>query len=268
MVTRSVRDTAALLDALSGPEPGDPFVIAASATPFAQVLLRSPGRLRIALATEPWCGAAAEPELSAAAGATAKLLADLGHEVTPARPAFNWEQFLDAMTDVWAADLAHTIDGLAPLLALQPGPETLEGTTLAAVRYGRRVTAMQMFSAADVVNDLSRIFGRFFGTYDLLLTPTLGRLPAELGTYDPVPPVELGKVFEQWSPWESFLPAFNATGLPAVSLPLHTSASGLPIGIQLVAGAGREAVLLQVAAQLETALPWSERVPPIHVSRV
>jgi amidase len=268
MVSRSVRDTAALLDCLSGAEPGDPFVITPPATPYASQLGAPTGHLRIAFDTEPWSGASADSEVSGAAEATARLLSELGHEVTAARPAFSWEPFLTAMTDVWAADLAHTIDDLVPLLGRLPGPETLEGATLAGLEYGRSVSAMQLFHAGDVVNSLARTFGRFFASYDVLLTPTLGRLPAELGAYDGLRPMELREVFDTWSPWESFLPVFNATGLPAITLPLHMSESGLPMGMQLVAGIGGEAQLLRLAAQLEAAMPWIDRVPPIHAARV
>jgi amidase len=266
VVSRTVRDTAALLDCLGGPEPGDPFVIPQPRRPFAEELGAAPVRLRVGFATQPWSGDEPDEEVSAATETTARLLESLGHDVAPGRPEFPWEPFLEAMTNVWAADLAHMIDGLLPLLERSAGPETLEAPTLAGLEYGRQVTARQLFDAADVVNRVARAMGRYFADYDVLLTPTLGRLPAELGRYDAREPTELRDVFASWSPWEAWLPACNATGLPAISLPLHMSESGLPIGMQLVAPFGGEGLLLRLAAQLEEAAPWSARVPPLHAS--
>jgi amidase len=114
---------------------------------------------------------------------------------------------------------------------------------------------------------IARAMGWFFASHDVLLTPTLGRPVAPLRRYDPHEPIELGQIFDAWSPWESFLPVFNATGQPAITLPLHQDDSGLPIGMQLVAGFGHESLWLRLAARLEEALPWRDRTPPIHVSR-
>jgi amidase len=264
-VTRSVRDTAALLDCMAGPEPGDPFVIAAPVRPFAQEVGADPGHLRIAYWTQPWSGDAADPEVAAATEATARTLEELGHHVEQARPEFAWEPFLQAMTDVWSVDNAHTIDGFAAFLGREVGPDMLEGSTLAAVEYGRTVTGQQVLAALGQANGLARIMGAFHTRYDVLLTPTLGRLPAPLGDYDPTAKTDLREVFTSWAALESFCPVFNATGQPAISLPLQQSAAGLPIGMQLVGGFGQESLLLRLAAQLEQAMPWAARVPPIHV---
>jgi len=201
-----------------------------------------------------------------ATATTAALLADLGHDVEEARPEFEWEPFVQAMTDVWAADAAHGVDHFAWIVGRVVDADTVEASTLAAVEYGRTVTAVQLMNAFDQANVLARLMGRFFSRYDVLLTPTLGRLPARLGEYDPTAQMELREVFESWSPLESFLPVFNATGQPALSLPLHTSGDGLPIGMQLVGAFGAESLLLRVAAQLKEAAPWSRRRPVIHVA--
>jgi amidase len=134
------------------------------------------------------------------------------------------------------------------------------------LEYGRTVSAGRLLDAMDVANHASRGMGWFFSTYDVLLTPTLGTLPAPLGRYDPTAHVELREIFESWSALESFLPIFNATGQPAISLPLHTSREGLPIGMQLVTRFGGESLLLRLSSQLEEALPWAHRRPPIHVA--
>ncbi len=267
MVTRSVRDTATLLDTLSGPMVGDPFMIAQPSRAYASEVGAPVERLRVAVATRPWSGHDPDPEVTAATLLTAELLADLGHEVSEAQDLVHWESFLGAMTDVWAADAAHTIDAFAHVVGRPVDDTTVEGVTLAAVEHGRRVTAVQLMDALNHCNHLSRSMGAFFGEHDVLLTPTLGRLPAPLGVYDPRAEMSLHDLFAEWSAWESFLPAFNATGQPAMTLPLHMSSGGLPIGIQLVAGFGAEDVLLRLAAQLEEAAPWTGRIPALHTSR-
>jgi amidase len=267
MVSRSVRDTAALLDALSRPSPGDPFVIAAPPRPFAEEVGAPVGRLRIGVATRPWSGHPPDDEVTDATLATAALLADLGHDVEQTEGLIDWEPFLIAMTDVWAADSAYSVDAMATVVGRPVDETTVEGATLAAVAYGRTVTARQLMAGLDHANLVARAMGRYFGTYDVLLTPSLGRLPARLGSYDPGATIELDELFSAWSPWESFLPAFNATGQPGISLPLQQARTGLPIGMQFVGAFGSEPLLLRLAAQLEEALPWSGRVPPLHVSR-
>jgi amidase len=266
MVSRSVRDTAALLDSLSGPAYGDPFVIPGPDRPFLSEVGATVEPLRIAYWSAPWSGEDADPEVVAATEKTAQLLESMGHHVEEATPEFEWEPFLKAMTDVWAADNAHTVDGLAAYLGIAPGPDNLEGSTLAAVEYGRTVTAGQLLDAMGQANTHSRTMGWFFSSHDVLLTPTLGRQVAQLGRYDPKSPIELSQTFQMWSAWESFLPVFNATGQPAISLPLHQGESGLPIAMQLVGGFGQESLLVRLASQLEQALPWQTRIPPIHAS--
>lgn len=266
VVTRSVRDTAAMLDALHGPLPGDPFDIVPPVRPYAAEVGAPVERLRVAWCAEPWSGKPSDPEVVAATEATASLLEDLGHSVEHARPRFDWESFLQCMTDVWAADNAHTIDGFARAVGRTPGPDNLEGATWAAVEYGRQVSASRLLDAFDVTNHVARTMGWFFSNYDVLLTPTLGTLPARLGEYDATADIPLHETFDRWSRLESFLPAFNATGQPAISLPLHMSESGLPIGMHLVGRFGDEALLLRLSAQLEEALPWKDRRPPIHVA--
>ncbi len=266
MMTRSVRDAARLLDCLAGSETGDPFEIARPARPFAAELGAPVERLRVAVTTRPWCGAERDAEVAAATEHTAKLLGDIGHDVTEDSPRLSWEPFLRAMTDIWAVDLTHTVSGISRYLDRKPGPDTLEGPTLTAYEYGLGVSGLDLMEAAGTVNALAREFGAFFERYDVLLTPTLGRLPAALGVYDPASTASLGETFEAWGPLESFLPPFNATGLPAVSLPCEMSEGGLPIGVQLASGFGAESLLIRLASQVECASPWSGRTPPLHAS--
>jgi amidase len=265
--SRSVRDAAAFLDLLSPPAPGDPSVAPTPIRPYAEEVAADPGRLRIGLSTEPWSGETANSQVVAACEATASLLASLGHDVSPGRPEFSWEPFLEAMTVIWSASTAQLVDGFAAAVERQVDADTLERPTLSMVEFGRAVTAPQLVTAIDTAAYVGRRVAAFFETHDLLLTPTLGALPAPLGEYRPDQPLEPRQLFSSWSRLESFLPVFNAGGQPAISLPLHTSESGLPIGIQLAAPHGDEATLIRIASQLEQALPWAERVPPLHVSR-
>jgi len=266
VLSRSVRDTAACLDLLSGPYPGDPWIAPEPPRPFLDELSRPPGRLRIAYCWEPWSGRAPIDEMRLACEATAQLLEDLGHEVDEAHPVFSWEAFRDAMTAVWSTTIAHDIDGFAHAVGRTPGPDTLELPTLRMVELGRSTSSQQLLAALGAAGHVARQLGSFFEDYDVLLTPTLGAPPARLGTYEPEAELEPRELFDSWSQLESFLPVFNATGQPAISLPLHQGGTGLPIGMQLVGRFGDEATLLRLSAQLEQALPWAGRVPPLHVA--
>ena len=263
-MTRSVRDAALLLDLLGGPTPGDHEGVERPPTPFAEAAGASVRPLRIAWWAHPWSGDDPDPVVTEATAATAAVLEGLGHHVDVDTPAFSWESYLQAMTDVWASTNAHTIDGLAAALGREVNEDTVEGATLAMVEYGRRVTALQLLNAIDVETGLTYLMTEFFSRYDILLTPTLGAVLPPVGHYDPQARIEPRDMFAMWSRWESFLPVFNTTGQPAISLPLHQTADGLPIGMQLVAGAGQEALLLALSAQLEQALPWSGRRPPAY----
>jgi amidase len=268
VVSRTVRDTAAMLDALAGPAPGDPYAALAPDRPFAAEVGAPVEPLRVAVWTQPWSGHDPDPEVAEATVATARVLEALGHHVVGDTPHVPWESFFRAMTMVWAADNAHTVDGFAAVVDRPVSLETVEPTTLAAVELGRRLSAQDLMDAFDTANLIARRMGAFFADVDVLLTPTLGRLPARLGTYEPEQELDLAEMFAAWMPWESFLPVINATGQPAISLPLQHSTSGLPIGMHLVSRIGADAVLLRLSAQLEQALPWRDRRPPLHAAAV
>lgn len=265
-VTRSVRDAALLLDVLGGPSPSDYEGLPRPDIPYAEVLRVPAPRLRIAFWSHPWSGHEPDPVVSAATAATAELLESLGHRVEADTPTFAWEPYLQAMTDVWSATNAHTIDAMAAVVGRPVDLDTVEGSTMAMVEYGRRVTGLQLLDAIDVETGLTYLMAEFFGRYDVLLTPTLGAVLPPIGRYDPLAWTEPRDMFDSWSRWESFLPVFNTTGQPAISLPLHLSPEGLPIGMQLVAAQGQEALLLQVAAELEQAQPWADRRPPVYAA--
>ncbi|CRZ17488.1 amidase [Mycolicibacterium neworleansense] len=264
-LTRSVRDCAALLDAVCGPAPGDKYIIRDPQRPYVEELGRDPGRLRIAIHTESWSGGPVDEEVSEAVAAAGNVLEGLGHHVRPDSPVFDWDRFVDANLPVWSVSLAEGIDALAAALGTPPGPDNLEATTLACAEYGRRVPATELGAALAVLNQVSRAVGTFFTDYDLLLTPTLSQPPQPLGELD-ADDASLSP--RQWMQKLlgvcSFTPLFNATGGPAISLPLGWTRSGLPIGVQLAAPMCDEGTLIAVAAQLETAMPWTHRVPKVN----
>ncbi|TEX52491.1 MAG: hypothetical protein B7C55_00115 [Actinomycetales bacterium mxb001] len=265
-VTRTVRDTAVALDALCGPMLGDVEGMARPEIPFADAMRTPTGPLRIAWWSYPWSGHDPDPVIVEATQATARLLEDMGHHVEAATPRFDWETYLQAMTDVWASTNAFTIDDFARAVGREVNADTVEGATLRMVEEGRRVSAKDLLSAIDVETSLTMVMNDFFSRYDVLLTPTLAATLAPVGEYDPHALTPAKETFATWSKWETFLPVFNTTGQPAISLPLHMTPDGLPIGMQLVGGLGQEALLLSLAASLEEALPWRDRRPPAYVT--
>lgn len=261
-VTRSVRDAAVLLDAVSGPDAGAPYWAEAPHRPFAEEVGADAGSMRIAVAeTLPGHGEPT-PEMKEALGRTVKLLEELGHRVEPAAPTYPADAVTLALVRIWSSSIASLIEVLAQACRRAPSHITLESATLAAYQLGKRLSALELEQAFAIMNQLSRAMGAFFATYDVLLTPTLTR--------DPVPIGELNQneprltVDAWWSKITSYIltPIWNATGHPAASVPLEQSAEGLPLGMQLVGRYADEAALLRLSAQLEEARPWFGKRPP------
>lgn len=266
-LTRSVRDSAALLDAVAGPGLGDPYMIQGPERPYRDEIGAPPAGLRIGFTTAPWFGPVPEPEIVAAIEAAAKLCADMGHAVVEASPAFDRDAFLRATHDIWYAGLAHGIDSLADALGRTPSEDNLERCTWACYQFGRRLKATDLLRALDAYNSVSRNVAGFFTDIDVLITPNQATLPEPLGTFDQnAPDVDAASWTKQMFCFEAFLPLFNATGQPAVSLPLYQSRDGLPIGVHFAARFGDEATLFRLASALEAALPWRDRRPPAHVA--
>jgi amidase len=234
-LTRTLRDCAALLDAVAGSMPGDRYVIREPERPWSQELGASAGRLRIAFTTRAWSGVPVDSECEAAVQKAARELQSLGHEVEEASPSFDAEAFHLANVRIWCEFLAEGISALSSVLSVQPSRENLEATTFACYEYGRQLTALQWAEAGAIVNQVSRNVGAFFSRYDLLLTPTIATPPYPLGVLnadDPSLDADgwTRKIFTLCP----FTGLFNATGQPALSLPLSMSSDGLPIGVQLV----------------------------------
>lgn len=262
-LTRTVRDAAALLDAVSGPGSGDKYFAAPPERLYAQEVATPPGRLHIAMTARAWSEAPVDKEYADTVSMVCRELAALGHEVEEASPQVDQERFLDANLPIWTASVADNALGLAQARGIEVGPDVLEAVTLASVEYGRRLTAIDLLRALRLCNSITRGVSAFFNSYDVLVTPTVAAPPPPLETLnqnDPGfdPRSWLNKLFELIP----FTPLFNMTGQPAISLPLGQSSEGLPIGVQLVARYGDEATLFRLAAQLEQALPWNQRHPP------
>jgi amidase len=262
-VSRSVRDTAALLEAVHGPAPGDPYVAPPPLRPYTEEVGADPGKLRIALWTETLIEQDADPEVVTATRAAAQTLEGLGHTVE--EPDLSMLQSIDLVEPFlvrWAAGQAQALDQLGMVGGQPIGPEDVEPLTWALAEIGRSRNAGEYLAAVGQHQVMSRIFaGIHESGFDLLLSPTLGEQPPPLGTYDDSGSDPMA-AFERAFLTGCFTAAFNATGQPAISLPLHWSPDGLPIGVQLAAPLGREDVLLRIASQLEQAVPWADRVAP------
>ncbi|MFF8743419.1 amidase [Streptomyces californicus] len=266
-VSRTVRDSAALLDLIRGPEPGDPYAAQQPPRPYAEEVARHPGRLRIGVLAQAWGGRRTSAPVADALSRTAALLADLGHQVEEAEVGLGvgWEEYVLANARLFTANLAATVDELAAAFGRPVDSSTLEPATLAGYHYGQRVGGAQLVAALAVRNRVSRSQARSFDAYDILLTPTAPELPTPLGAYTESARTLDGlgwidTVFDR----APFTMPFNMAGTPAMSVPLTADAgTGLPIGMQFAAGHGLEGRLFRLAGQLEQASPWAGRIPAV-----
>ncbi len=264
-LTRTVGDCAALFDAVHGNAPGERFGAPLPARPYVEELGEH-RPLRIAVCVDDWGGVPVDPEVRRAVLATAEVLRELGHEVTEARPPLEWETLLAGFTTTWCAAVATSVHGLAEALGRPVDHDSFEATNLVCAAVGRELSPLDMAVAFDRLNQVTRAFAGFLGTYDALLSPVANELPPPLGTYDADNRDDDAATWVRrvMSPFPLCM-AYNVSGAPAISVPAGLSDGGLPIGVQLGAATYREDVLLRLAAQLEVAQPWRDRRPPIHV---
>jgi amidase len=266
VVSRSVRDSAAILDATSGPVPGDPYAaVAPRFGTFAEAAFRPPERLRIALMVDSPVGSVVHLDCVAAARSAAALCESLGHEVVEPKLAVDGDQLLEHFINVWSAGTAWTMLDWEERIGRLATPDDVEALTWAMVSMGRALDAGHYLKSVEELQKMGRQMAAFFDDngVDLLLTPTLGQPPVPLGSFEPTPENPLNGLFVAGD-FVPFTPVFNATGQPAISVPLSNNPDGLPIGVQFVARTGDEETLLSVAGQLEQAAPWADRVPRIH----
>jgi amidase len=266
VVTRSVRDSAAILDAVAGYMPGDPYVAPPPLRPYRQEVGADPGRLRIGVLTQaPGGGTAVHPECVRAVEAASRLLESLGHRLEQ-----SWPSALDdieanraslAVVTTWTArDLEYWSERTGRTI----GPKDVEPTMWQIAEMGRTCSGVQYVRAVEALHAFTRRVSAWWNEgFDLLLTPTLPEPPPRLGEFQPTSDDPLHG-FTRAGAFVTFTMPYNVTGQPAISLPLSWSSDGLPIGVQLVAAYGREDVLVRIAAQLEAAQPWATRRPAVH----
>jgi amidase len=264
VVSRSVRDTAQALDATHGPGPGDPYAAPVPERPYMEELDADPGSLRITVLTEP-LGVAhieAEPAVVSATREAATMLEGLGHQIDEDAPALDPSfDLIETFLTRWYAGQTEIVDQFGVLLGRTLGPDDMEPLTWAMAEEGRRRSSGQYLAAVSQHQAIGRMLGLWFDSgHDLLLTPTLGEVPPPLGSFATDPDDALNTI-HRGEQTAAFTALLNATGQPAISLPLGWSDDGLPIGVQLVAPMGGEDVLLRIAAQLEQAHPWADRLP-------
>lgn len=259
VLTRTVRDTAAALDGIAGMELGQPY--AAPPRPdsyLARLDLPFDRPLRIAQWTEAWEDIEVEADCRDAVSRTGTILTDLGHEVVPAAPpALKYSSFIGAVIDVMAASVALTVNGFLRQSPVPDLSERLEPAIFDAYQRGCRLGAEAYALAITRFHAIARTMAQYMTDYDAILTPTLTRLPAQLGT------LSMAEDFETFrrkaGRYTAFLAIINASGQPAASLPMHWTGQGLPVGVQLIGRFGAEDTLLRLSAQLEAAAPWIGR---------
>ena len=262
VVCRTVRDTAGLLDATHGPGIGDTIIAPSPTRSYADEVGAPPGRLRIGVLAGS-TRVEVHPECRAAVERTAALLGELGHDVSEGEPpALQDESLVGTFSALWAAQTRAGMLTAGRWLGRTLGPEDVEPLTWALAERAKDLTADDYVNAQAAIATYRRAVHQWWADgWDLLVTPTVADLPPLLGEMaqdeaNPFAP------FVRAGAFAVFTPAFNTTGQPAISLPLHWTTDGIPIGVQLVAGYGREDVLVRVAAQLEEAVDWGARRPP------
>ncbi len=260
-ITRSVRDSAALLDATAGPDIGDPYWAPPPQRPFLQEVGAKPGQLRIAFSNETPTGSPVHQDCVGAVRDAAALCEELGHRVVEAAPTAGGEEVTQSFMVLWSSGCAATLEGIAHMTGKRPGPEKVEPLTWALVEMGRGQNATEYLLALQSLQREARQVARFFVDYDVLITPTLGEPPVLLGTFESTPDNPL-KGLEKAIEFVPFTPVCNVTGQPAMSVPLMWNEEGLPVGVHFVGRFGDEATLFRLAAQLEEARTWADRRPP------
>ena len=285
VLTRSVRDSAAMLDAIAGPDVGAPYWADAPKQPFLKEVTTEPGRLRIAFTSQPFLGQEVHPDCIKALDATAHLLEQMGHEVVEAAPEIDREAFAIAFLTMIAAETRDEIDWAAHMAGRKTRYGDFETGTSALALLGQALSAGKYANALNYLFAAGRGIGCFFEDYDVLLTPTLAAPPLVTGTLQPSSSERImirliGGLKAAWmlnalgvikplaAKTFNFMPytaVFNVTGQPAMSVPLQWNEAGLPIGMQFVGRFGDEATLFRLAGQLERAQPWADRAPTAYL---
>jgi len=269
VLSRTVRDTSLMLDAVSKPVLGDPFIIVQPVRPYAQEVNAPTEKLRIAWTADSWQpGGSVNSEVIRCVEQVVSECERAGHELVEASPVFDYEEYLHAVCVAWALGMYAGIDMFAAATGRAVSEENLEPLMLSFYNYSKGLTAGDMFMTDFALNKFRRAFGKFFEQYDMLLTPTLIKLPEPLGKYSKMrTDLDYVGFMRLCDETKVFTSAANVTGQPAITLPLGHSQSGLPIGVQFTARFGEESALIRLASSLEQEMPWRDRIPPVHASR-
>lgn len=282
VLTRSVRDSAAMLDATAGADPGAPYAAPPQERPYLLEVNTDPGKLRIAFTSQPFLGHSVAPQCEQALQQTVALLTDLGHQVEEAAPLVNREEFALSFVILLAAETRADIEWFCSLVQRSPSAADWEAVTYGLGILGKALSARDYIKADRTLQMAAREIGRFFNDYDVLLTPTLAMPPFPIGALQPTAGQKallrlLGTLDAGWLmlglrlaeklsqeifEFIPYTPVFNVTGQPAMSVPLAWTEEGLPIGMHFVGRFGDEATLFRLAGQLERARPWADRYPP------
>ena len=281
VITRSVRDSAVMLDAVAGPDVGAPYAAPPPARPFAEEVGADPGQLRIAFTGNPLLGKEIDPDCLVALADAAKLLETLGHHVEEAAPPVDRGAFSRAFVTMLTGELRADIQDAEDAMGRKATWRDMEPAAWSLGLLGQRVSAAEYASAVRYLQRSARAVGHFFEEYDILLTPTLARVPPAIGSFSR-PPFErlatkviarlnagrlmrlLGAielVADNSFEFTPFTPLFNVTGQPAMSVPLSRNTQGLPIGLHFAGRYADEATLIRLASQLEEACPWFDQLP-------
>ncbi len=282
VVTRSVRDSAAIYDALAGPSAGDPYCGPTPVRPFLAELATDPGPLRIAVCRDSLFGRAIDPECLAGLTKTAKLCEGLGHHVEEARPQFDRDALVLAYLTQVAASVSTEVTDAGRWIGRPPVAAGFEPATWFLHQLGQKLSAADLQAGREATHAAGRALAAFFERYDVLLLPTLASPPVRLGQAAlktgeriglgvlrsaPIKSVMMGVLRDLADRSLEAVPntqLFNMTGVPAMSVPLHWSTDGLPVGMQFATRYGGDGLLFQLAGQLERAQPWAARRPAVH----
>ncbi len=262
VLTRSVRDSGALLDVIAGAVPGDPYAAPSRHGSYANAVTTDPGSLRIGILTSaPSAMCETHPDCVAATEEAGRMLESLGHRVEVSSPDALAEDLLTNFLTILSTNVAADLDEIADIAGRAVTADDVEAITWSYAEMGRAITGVQVQASLRSIHAWTRRMLSWWDEFDLLLTPTLAEPPPLLG--DLARPDDPGTAAARATPFVAYCAPFNVTGQPAISVPTNISPSGLPIGIQLVSGAWREDLLLSVAGQLEQAMPWAQRRPSL-----
>jgi amidase len=267
---RTVRDAAAMLDCVSHPQIGDPFIIPKPAAPYADLARKAPGKLRIGLVLTELLGVKVDPEVARAVEETGKVLAGMGHIVEPAQADIGGLEAMRAVNELFFFAFDARLEGYAKRSGQKIGPDTLEPVILSIYEWSKGITPVRFMGALAAANTARRKMARIFASYDVMLSPTTARVSEPWGNYNlSKPGVSAANIVDElFAIPVQFTVPHNIMGTPAMSLPLAMHSTGVPIGVQIAAKPADEHVLLPLATALEQAMPWANRTPPLHVSRM